>query len=156
MLSLGTFALLEQPDQLAALRADPALIDNTVEELLRYLTIVQLGVTRVATEDVTLGGVDIPAGATVILGTPEANRDPGQWPEPDRLDLRRSRAPHLAFGHGVHQCLGQQLARIEMRIGLGELFSRLPKLRLAVPAGEVPLRADMVIFGVHSLPVTWA
>ncbi|MDR7302968.1 cytochrome P450 [Haloactinomyces albus] len=155
MLGLGTFALLESPDQLAALRANPDLIDNTVEELLRYLSIIQLGVTRVATENVTLGGVDIPAGATVVLGTPEANRDPQQWSEPDRLDLHRPRAPHLAFGHGVHQCLGQQLARIEMRIGLSELFTRLPRLRLAVPAEEVALRNDMLIFGVHSLPVTW-
>jgi cytochrome P450 len=156
MLALGTFALLENPDQLAALRADPALIDSTVEELLRYLSIVQLGVTRVATEDVTLGGVDIPAGATVVIGTPEANRDPQHFPEPDRLDVHRARAPHLAFGHGIHQCLGQQLARIEMRIGFGELFTRLPDLRLAVPAEQIPLRNDMQIFGVHSLPVTWA
>jgi cytochrome P450 len=155
MLGLGTFALLENPEQLAALRADPALIDNTVEELLRYLSIVQLGVTRVATEDVTLGGVDIPAGATVVIGMPEANRDPQHWPDPDRLDLHRPRAPHLAFGHGIHQCLGQQLARIEMRIGLGELFRRLPNLRLAAPADQVPLRNDMQIFGVHALPVTW-
>jgi cytochrome P450 len=156
MLALGTFALLEHPDQLAALRADPALIDNTVEELLRYLSIVQLGVTRVATEDVTVGGVDIPAGSTVVIGTPEANRDPHHVTEPDRLDVHRPRTPHLAFGHGIHQCLGQQLARIEMRIGFGELFTRLPGLRLAVPAEEVPLRNDMQIFGVHSLPVTWA
>ncbi|GAA4867457.1 cytochrome P450 [Saccharopolyspora cebuensis] len=156
MLGLGTFALLENPDQLAALRADPGLIDAAVEELLRYLSIIQLGVTRVATEDVTLGGVDIPAGSTVVLATPEANRDPRSWAEPDRLDLRRARTPHLAFGHGVHQCLGQQLARIEMRVGFAELFGRLPGLRLAVPAEEVPLRNDMLIFGVHSLPVTWA
>ncbi|MFC4011704.1 cytochrome P450 [Nonomuraea purpurea] len=156
MLGLGTYALLEHPEQLAALRADPTLIDNTVEELLRYLTIIQLGVTRVTTQPVTLAGVDIPAGATVVIATPEANRDPQHWPEPDRLDLHRPRTPHLAFGHGVHQCLGQQLARIEMRIGLGELFTRLPALRLAVPADEVPLRNEMLIFGVHSLPVTWA
>jgi cytochrome P450 len=156
MLALGTFALLESPDQLAAVRADPALIDNTVEELLRYLSIIQLGVTRVATEDITLGGVDIPAGATVVLGTPEVNRDPRYWNAPDRLDVHRPRTPHLAFGHGVHQCLGQQLARIEMRIGLSELITRLPGLRLAVPAAEVPLRNNMLIFGVHSLPVTWA
>nr|WP_328815166.1 cytochrome P450 [Nonomuraea cypriaca] len=156
MLGLGTFALLEHPDQLAALRADPGLIDNTVEELLRFLSIIQLGVSRVATEPVTLGGVDIPAGATVVIATPEVNRDPRYWPDPDALDLRRSRTPHLAFGHGVHQCLGQQLARVEMRIGLGELISRLPDLRLAVPAEQVPLRNEMLIFGVHSLPVTWS
>ncbi|WP_226899609.1 cytochrome P450 [Nonomuraea phyllanthi] len=154
-LSLSTFALLENPDQLAALRDDPALIDNAVEELLRYLTIIQLGVNRVTTEPVVLGGVDIPAGATVVIATPEVNRDAGHWPEPDRLDVHRPRTPHLAFGHGVHQCLGQQLARIEMRIGLRELITRLPGLRLAVPAEKVPLRNEMLIFGVHSLPVAW-
>ncbi|MEO3874164.1 cytochrome P450 [Nonomuraea sp. B12E4] len=156
MLGLGTFALLEHPDQLAVLRADPGLIDNAVEELLRFLSIIQLGVSRVTTEPVTVGGVDIPAGTTVVIATPEVNRDPRHWPAPDALDLRRSRTPHLAFGHGVHQCLGQQLARIEMRIGLGELISRLPDLRLAVPAAQVPVRNEMLIFGVHSLPVTWS
>ncbi|WP_326643327.1 cytochrome P450 [Nonomuraea fuscirosea] len=156
MLSLSTFALLEHPDRLAELRADPGLIEGAVEELLRYLSIIQLGVSRVTTEPVTLGGVELPAGATVVIATPEANRDPRQWPDPDVLDLRRPRVPHLAFGHGVHQCLGQQLARIELRIGLGELISRLPGLRLAVPAGQVPVRDEMLIFGVRSLPVTWS
>ncbi|WP_442938965.1 cytochrome P450 [Nonomuraea sp. K271] len=156
MLGLGTFALLEHPGQLEALRADPALIDNTVEELLRFLSIIQLGVSRVTTEPVTLGGVDIPAGATVVIATPEVNRDPRHWADPDAFDVRRERTPHLAFGHGVHQCLGQQLARVEMRIGLSELISRLPDLRLAAPAEQVPLRNEMLIFGVHELPVTWS
>ncbi|WP_436762969.1 cytochrome P450 [Streptosporangium sp. V21-05] len=156
MLGLGTFALLEHPEQLAALRADPALMDNAIEELLRYLSIIQLGVSRVAVEDVTLGDVKIPAGATVIIATPEANRDSRHWDDPDRLDVRRPRAAHLAFGHGIHQCLGQQLARAEMKVGLGELITRMPNLRLAVPAEQVPLRNEMLIFGVHSLPVTWA
>ncbi|MGJ6967206.1 cytochrome P450 [Streptosporangium sp. G11] len=156
MLGLGTFALLEHPDQLAALRADPALMDNAIEELLRYLSIIQMGVSRVAVEDVTLAGVKIPAGATVIIATPETNRDSRHWDDPDRLDVRRPRTPHLAFGHGIHQCLGQQLARAEMRVGLGELITRMPNLRLAVPAEQVPLRNEMLIFGVHSLPVTWA
>ncbi|MCE3551695.1 cytochrome P450 [Pseudonocardia sp. RS11V-5] len=156
MLALGTFALLENPEQLAALRADPALIDTAVEELLRYLSIIQLGVSRIATETVTVGGVEIPAGSSVVVTTPEVNRDTRHWSDPDRLDLGRERAPHLAFGHGIHQCLGQQLARIEMRVGFGELVARLPNLRLAAKAEEVPLRNDMLIFGVHSLPVTWA
>ncbi|WP_262380662.1 cytochrome P450 [Nonomuraea sp. PA05] len=156
MLGLSTFALLQHPEQLAALRADPGLIDNAVEELLRFLSIIQLGVSRVATEPVTLGGVDLPAGATVVIATPEVNRDPRHWPDPDALDLGRARTPHLAFGHGVHQCLGQQLARIELRIGLGELLARLPGLRLAVPAEQVPVRDEMLVFGVHSLPVTWS
>ncbi|MEV0620022.1 cytochrome P450 [Nonomuraea sp. NPDC050404] len=156
MLGLGTFALLEHPEQLAALRADPALLDGAIEELLRYLSIIQMGVTRVATEDLTVDGVRIAAGSTVIIATPETNRDPEHWDEPDRLDVLRPRASHLAFGHGIHQCLGQQLARVEMKVGLGELVTRLPDLRLAVPADQVPLRNEMLIFGVHSLPVTWA
>ncbi|MGW0803350.1 cytochrome P450 [Nonomuraea sp. NPDC002799] len=156
MLGLGTFALLEHPEQLAALRSDPALMDNAIEELLRYLSIIQMGVSRVAIEDVTVADVKIPAGATVIIATPEANRDPRHWDDPDRLDVHRSRATHLAFGHGIHQCLGQQLARAEMKVGLSELITRMPDLRLAVPADKVPLRNEMLIFGVHSLPVTWA
>ncbi|WP_327092202.1 cytochrome P450 [Nonomuraea sp. NBC_01738] len=156
MLGLATFALLEHPEQLARLRDDPGLIDNAVEELLRFLSIIQLGVSRVTTELVTLGGVDLPAGATVVIATPEANRDPRQWPAPGTLDLSRPRTAHLAFGHGVHQCLGQQPARIELRIGLGELISRLPGLRLAVPAEQVPVRDEMLISGVRSLPVTWS
>ncbi|MGY1773288.1 cytochrome P450 [Blastococcus sp. SYSU D00813] len=156
MLSLGALALLSHPEQVEALRADPALFDNAVEELLRYLSIVQFGVTRIAMEDLTLGGVDVPAGATVIVAMPEVNRDPGHFPDPDRFDVTRPRTSHLAFGHGVHQCLGQQLARIEMRIGLEELFTRLPGLRLAVPVEEVPVKNEMLIYGLHSLPVTWA
>ncbi len=156
MLSLGALALLTHPEQLAALRADRSLFDDAVEELLRYLSIVQLGVTRIATEDLTLGGVEIPAGATVVLATPEVNRDPAHFPDPDRFDVTRPRSSHLAFGHGVHQCLGQQLARIEMRIGLEELVTRLPGLRLAVPVEEVPVKNEMLIYGLHALPVTWA
>ena len=155
-LALGVFALLERPEQLAALRADPSLIDGTVEELLRYCSIIQLGVSRVATEDVTVGDVRVAAGETVVLATPETNRDPRHWDTPDDFDVQRPRAPHLAFGHGIHQCLGQQLARTEMRVGIHELVTRMPDLRLAVPAEEVPLRNDMLIFGVHALPVTWS
>ncbi|MFI9593178.1 cytochrome P450 [Nonomuraea sp. NPDC052265] len=156
MLGLGAFALLEHPGQLAALREDPSLVDNAVEELLRFLSIIQLGVTRVTTGPVTLGGADLPAGSTVVIATPEVNRDPRHWPDADRFDVNRARVPHLAFGHGVHQCLGQQLARVEMRGGLKELITRLPGLRLAVPAERVPVRDEMLVFGVHSLPVTWS
>lgn len=155
-LALSVFALLENPDQLAALREDLSLIDGAVEELLRHLSIIQLGVSRVTTAPVTLGGAEIPAGATVVVATPEVNRDARHWADPDRLDVRRPRTPHLAFGHGVHQCLGQQLARVELQIGLRELITRLPGLRLAVPADEVPARNTMLIFGVHSLPVAWS
>ncbi|MGH3889341.1 MAG: cytochrome P450 [Pseudonocardiaceae bacterium] len=155
MLAFGTFALLEHPDQLRALRADPSLIDGAVEELLRYLSIVHIGLTRVALEPVKFGGQEIPAGATVLISVPETNRDPEHWANPGSLDVTRARSPHLAFGHGVHQCLGQQLARVEMTVGFTELLRRLPGLRLAIPPQDVPLRSDMLVFGVHALPVHW-
>jgi cytochrome P450 len=156
MLALGTFALLQHPEQLDAFRADPALTDPAVEELLRYLSILHLGApNRAALEDVALGGQLIRAGETVVLGLPAVNRDRARFVDPDVLRLDRDARQHLAFGFGIHQCLGQQLARIEMRIGLRALFARFPTLRLAVPAGEVPLRDSAVVYGVRRLPVTW-
>ncbi|GAA2548379.1 MULTISPECIES: cytochrome P450 [Streptomyces] len=155
MLSLGTFALLRNPDQLAALRADPALTDGAVEELLRYLTVAKTFM-RTALEDVELGGRTIEAGTTVVLSYHTANRDPERFADPDVLDLRRKYDGHLAFSHGIHQCLGQQLARVEMRVAFRALIDRFPTLRLAVPAEEVALRPETAdIFGVKSLPVTW-
>jgi cytochrome P450 len=155
MLALGTFALLRNPAQLAALRADPALADQAVEELMRYLTVLKQ-LTRVALEDVELGGQTIKAGTTVILSYNTANRDPERFTDPHLLDLRRQEGGHLAFGHGIHQCLGQQLARVEMRVAFPALVSRFPTLRLAVPAEEVALRPETAdIYGVKSLPVTW-
>jgi cytochrome P450 len=155
MLALGTFALLRNPAQLAALRADPALADRAVEELLRYLTVAKTFM-RTALEDVTLGGQNIEAGTTVILSYNTANRDPEHFADPQVLDLRRQDGGHLAFGHGIHQCLGQQLARVEMRVAFPALVNRFPTLRLAVPAEEVGLRPETAdIYGVKSLPVTW-
>ncbi|OUC96765.1 cytochrome P450 [Streptosporangium minutum] len=155
MLALGTFALLQNPEQLAALRADPALTDGAVEELLRYLSVAKQ-FPRVALEDVELGGRTIKAGSTVILSYHTANRDPERFTDPHALDLRRQDGGHLAFGHGIHQCLGQQLARVEMRVALPALINRFPTLRLAVPAEEVALRPETAdIYGVKSLPVAW-
>ncbi|MEV4432729.1 cytochrome P450 [Streptomyces sp. NPDC049555] len=155
MLALGTFALLQHPQQLAALRADPALTDGAVEELLRYLSVAKTFM-RTALEDVEVGGRTIEAGTTVILSYNTANRDPERFTDPHVLDLRRQTTGHLAFGHGIHQCLGQQLARIEMRVALPALLNRFPTLRLAVPAEEVALRPETAdIHGVKSLPVTW-
>ncbi|NUP64662.1 MAG: cytochrome P450 [Nonomuraea sp.] len=155
MLALGTFALLQNPDQLAALRADPTLTDQAVEELLRYLSVAKQ-FFRVALEDVELGGHTIKAGTMVILSLNTANRDPGRFPNPHTLDLRRQDGGHLAFSHGIHQCLGQQLARVEMRVAFPALLNRFPTLRLAVPAEEVALRPETAdIYGVKSLPVTW-
>jgi cytochrome P450 len=155
MLALGTFALLQHPDELSALRGDPGLIDNAVDELLRYLTIVYIGPTRTALEDVELDGQLIKAGETVTLSLPAANRDPNRFGHPDTLDFGRPARGHLALGHGVHQCLGQELARIQMRIAYPALFRRFPTLRVAVPPQEVPMRVNMAFYGVHQLPVSW-
>ncbi|WP_043617949.1 cytochrome P450 [Nonomuraea candida] len=155
MLALGTFALLRNPDQLAALRADPSLTDQAVEELLRYLTVAKQ-FFRVALEDVELAGHTIEAGTTVVLALNTANRDPERFRNPHALDIHRQDGGHLAFSHGIHQCLGQQLARVEMRVAFPALFNRFPTLRLAVPAEEVALRPEIAdIYGVKSLPVTW-
>ncbi|MFC5823429.1 cytochrome P450 [Nonomuraea insulae] len=156
MLALGTFALLQNPEQLAALRAaDPALTDAAVEELLRYLSVAKQ-FTRVALEDVELGGHAIKAGSTLILSYATANRDPERFTDPHALDIQRQDGGHLAFSHGIHQCLGQQLARVELRVALPALLNRFPALRLAVPAEEVALRPETAdIYGVKSLPVTW-
>ncbi|MFF4359296.1 cytochrome P450 [Streptomyces sp. NPDC001604] len=156
MLSLGTFALLQNPAQLAALRADPTLTDGAVEELLRYLSVAKTFM-RTALEDVEVGGRIIEAGTTVVLSYNTANRDPERFADPHMLDLQRQDVGgHLAFSHGIHQCLGQQLARVEMRVAFRALLDRFPTLRLAVPAEDVVLRPETAdIYGVKSLPVTW-
>ncbi|MGW2119502.1 cytochrome P450 [Streptomyces zhihengii] len=155
MLSLGTFALLRNPEQFAALRDDPALTDGAVEELLRYLSVAKT-FHRTALEDVELGGQTVRAGTTVVLSYNTANRDPDRFADPHALDIRRQAAGHLAFSHGIHQCLGQQLARVEMRVAFRALVDRFPTLRLAVPPSEVALRPETAdIFGVKRLPVTW-
>ncbi|QES48297.1 cytochrome P450 [Streptomyces venezuelae] len=154
MIGLSVFALLSHPEQLAALKTEPDLTDRAVEELLRYLTITHTGL-RTALEDVELGGQLVKAGDTVTLAAGAANRDPEKYPDPDTLDIRRQAAGQLTFGHGIHQCLGQHLARVEVGVALRELFARFPALRLAVPAEEVPLRTDSDFYGVKSLPVTW-
>src|SRR6185503_3835114 len=118
--------------------------------------ILQFGTIRTALEDVEVGGVLIKEGETVSLSLSAANRDPERFDRPDVLDIKRSASGHMGFGHGVHQCLGQQLARIEMRIGFAALFREFPNLRLAVPVEEIPLRTDMAIYGVHALPVEWS
>ncbi|MEV4381037.1 cytochrome P450 [Streptosporangium sp. NPDC049644] len=155
MLGLGTFALLQHPEQLAALRADPSLADNAVEELLRYLSIIHIGPIRAALEDVEVDGELIRAGEVVTLSVQAANRDPSRFTDPDRLDITGPASGHLTFGHGLHQCLGQQLARVEMRTAFPMLFDRFPDLRLAVPAQEVRMRDTMSIYGVRELPVRW-
>ncbi|MCP2291100.1 cytochrome P450 [Nocardia amikacinitolerans] len=154
MLGLGTFALLEHPEQLAELRANPELLPDAVEELLRYLSVADI-FYRYATDDIEVCGETITKGSTVVVSLLAANRDPERFDNPDALDIRREARGRLAFGHGIHTCLGQQLARIEMRAGFAGLLRRFPTLELAVPADEVKLRTDMNIYGVHELPVTW-
>ncbi|MFH8294685.1 cytochrome P450 [Streptomyces sp. NPDC018059] len=154
MIAYGTFALLSHPDQFAALRDDPGLAESAVEELMRYLSIAQTG-ARTALEDVEVAGRLVRAGETVVVSMEAANRDPARFPAPDTLDVRRKATGHLGFGHGIHQCLGQQLARIELRVALPALVTRFPTLRLAAAPEDIPLRTGMNIFGVHELPVTW-
>ncbi|UQX04211.1 cytochrome P450 [Streptomyces sp. RerS4] len=154
MIAHGTFALLSHPAQAEALRSDPDLGPQVVEELMRYLTVAPTTV-KSALEDVELDGRLIKAGETVTLSIEAANRDPERFPDPDVLDVHRKATGHLGFGHGIHQCLGQQLARVELTVALPALLRRFPTLRLAIPAEEVPLRTNMNIYGVHRLPVTW-
>ncbi|CAL9650002.1 cytochrome P450 [Streptomyces sp. DH-12] len=156
MIGLGAYALLTHPDQLALLREDDSLADNAVEELLRYLPLFRSGGMRAATRDTEVLGRQVKKGECVVLSLASANRDPARYgADADRLDLRRSATGHVAFGHGPHQCLGSQLARLEMRIAYTALLRRFPGLRLAVPPDEVPLRDDMVIHGTHRLPIAW-
>ncbi|MFI8456600.1 cytochrome P450 [Kitasatospora sp. NPDC085464] len=155
MTALSVLALLRNPDQLDHLRRHPESVPGAVEELLRYLTIVHSGLTRVATEDVEVGGVRIRAGEGVICMISTANRDTLEFPGGDELDLTRDARRHLAFGFGVHQCLGQPLARLELQIALDTILRRLPRLRLAVPFEAVRFRGEMLIYGVHELPIAW-
>jgi cytochrome P450 len=158
MITLGTLALLENPDQLAVLRAteDPKLIAGAVEELLRYLTIPQSGRRRVAVEDIEIGEVLIRGGEGLILASDLANRDESVFDDPDRLDLRRPARRHASFGGGPHQCLGQPLARVELQIVYPTLFRRIPTLRRAADLDQIPFKQPgESIYGVCELPVTW-
>jgi cytochrome P450 len=157
MIALGTLALLEHPDQLAALRDtdNPKLIAGAVEELLRYLNITHNGRRRVAVEDIAIGGQVIRAGDGVIFANDVANRDEETFADPGRLDVHRDARRHVAFGFGVHQCLGQPLARVELQVVYGTLYRRIPNLRLAVNVDQVPFKHDAVTYGVYELPVTW-
>ncbi|MFD8361445.1 cytochrome P450 [Streptomyces hygroscopicus] len=157
MIALGTLALFEHPDQLALLRDtdDPALVSSAVEELLRYLHITHNGRRRVATEDIEIAGEVIRAGEGLILANDIANRDPEVFAEPDRLDIRRDARRHVAFGFGVHQCLGQPLARMELQVVYGTLYRRIPTLRPATELERIPFKHDGSVYGVYELPVTW-
>lgn len=154
MISLGTYTLLRHPRRLAELRADPGLLPAAVEELLRFLSIAD-GMLRVAREDVEVDGTVIRAGDGVIFSTSLINRDDTVYADADALDWERPARHHVAFGFGIHQCLGQNLARTELEIALGTLLRRLPGLRLAAPAEEIPFKPGDTIQGMLELPVTW-
>lgn len=155
MLGLGTLALLRHPDQLRLMRDHPEHVEAAVEELLRWLSIVNTGFVRITTEPVELCGVRLEAGELVMASLAAANHDPALAPDPDALDLTRGSIGHLAFGHGVHHCLGAPLARTEMRIAFPALLRRFPGLRLADPGQEVEMRRSSFIYGVARLPVAW-
>ncbi|MFF1481582.1 cytochrome P450, partial [Streptomyces sp. NPDC058301] len=154
MLSLGTFTLLEHPERLAELRADPSLMPVAVEELMRFLSIAD-GILRVATEDIEVAGTVIRAEEGVVLATSLINRDGSVYPDADALDWHRPARHHVGFGFGIHQCLGQNLARAEMEIALSGLLTRLPGLRLAAPADRIPFKPGDTLQGMLELPVTW-
>jgi cytochrome P450 len=158
MIGIGVLALLENPEQLAILRDtdDQKVVANAVEELLRYLSIIQNGQRRVATEDIEIAGETIKAGEGIIIDLSPANWDPKAFPQPDQLDLQRPEADkNLAFGFGRHQCVGQQLARAELQIVFSTLLRRIPTLALAKPIDEIPFKNDKLAYGVYELPVTW-
>ncbi|MEU6721328.1 cytochrome P450 [Nonomuraea sp. NPDC046802] len=154
MLGLGTLALLRHPDQLAMLRDDPARIGPAVEELLRWLSIVP-SLVRTTTTEVEIAGHTIPAGSLVAPSPLAANRDRALIDAPDTLDITREAVGHVAFGHGVHHCLGAPLARMEMRIAFPALLKRLPGLALADPEERADFRAFSAVYGLQSLRVTW-
>ncbi|MEQ3552414.1 cytochrome P450 [Pseudonocardia nematodicida] len=156
MLALGTLALMENPEQADAIRADPDLARPAVEELLRWLSIVHTGVPRVTTVDTELRGVPIPADSIVVCSLPSANRDPAAGAaDPAHLDVRHGGAGHVAFGHGVHHCLGAPLARMEMTTAFPALLRRFPALAPAGPVPPTAFRAYHFVYGMHTLPVTW-
>ncbi len=155
MIALATLTLLEHPEQLALFRSDPAVVPGAVEELLRFLSPGDIAVSRVALADIAIGGVVIREGEGMILLGGSANRDPAAFPDPDVLDLRRDTSGHVAFGHGVHRCLGAEIARAELTIVLETLFHRIPGIRLAKPWNELAYKDGALVYGLHKMPVNW-
>ncbi|MEU0834395.1 cytochrome P450 [Streptomyces sp. NPDC005969] len=154
LIGSGIAALLAHPDQLQMLREDPALLPGAIEEFLRYDGPVSPGIARFAREDVTIAGVAVPRGATVLVASAIADRDPARFSDPDHLDITRQDNTHLAFGHGIHYCLGAPLARLEGQIAIGTVLRRLHHLTLAVPPGELQWRPGG-LRGPERLPVTF-
>ncbi|MFF5228811.1 cytochrome P450 [Dactylosporangium sp. NPDC000521] len=154
MISHGMLALLEHPSELERLRQDPSLAGAAAEELVRYLG-VGSGLLREVTEDTSIAGQPVKAGDYVVVAIQSANRDTDLHPDGDRLDIGRATGPHLGFGHGPHQCVGQQLARLELTTVLATLPRRIPSLRLAVPLDDIRFKVETSVYGPETLPVTW-
>ncbi|MFG1807405.1 cytochrome P450 [Streptomyces sp. NPDC049040] len=157
LISNGVLALLTHPEQLAALRADPeGLLDGAVEEILRYDGPVETPTYRFTVEPVEIGGTVIPGdGRLVLIAIADADRDPARFPEPDRFDIRRDARGHIAFGHGIHYCVGAPLARLEARIALRGLLDAFPDLALDADPAELPWRGGVMMRGPRQLPVRW-
>ena len=155
MISLGTLAVLRDPAALRPAVTDSDQIPQTVEEMLRYFSIADTGTGRLAIAETEIGGTKVRAGDGVIISLLAANHDPAVFPDPGTLDPARRIRPHVAFGYGPHQCLGQSLARTELAIVYETLFRRIPGLRLAVPLDELPVKNNAFVYGLHELPVTW-
>jgi len=156
LIASSTLALLTHPQEKTRLRDDPSLLPAAVEELLRFTNPVNHANDRFTTEDVPVGDVVIPAGEWVLPATSSANRDSAQFPDPDRLNLGRDASGHVAFGHGVHYCLGAPLARMEAEVALGALLARFPEILLARPPRELLWRPVSLMNGLESLPVRLA
>jgi cytochrome P450 len=157
MIALSVALLLQHPDQLDELRTtdDETLMPRAIEELLRFHTIAHFGQRRMAIEDIEIGGVTVKAGEGIILAIEGANRSPEVYPDPDTFDIHREMPGHLAFGWGPHGCIGQSLARLELKIALTTLFRRIPTLHLAAEIDDLTFKDDAMIYGVHTLPVSW-
>lgn len=155
MLAVGTLALLTHPDQLEWFRQHPEHTDQAVEELLRFLSVAHSGIPRITTRDVEIGGTTIPKGDQVLFALSPANRDPRFIGEPDRLDLTRKPGAHVAFGHGVHHCLGAPLARMEMQTAFPALLRRFPNLALGIPEHDIRFPPHHVVYGLETLPIVW-
>nr|WP_042196859.1 cytochrome P450 [Kibdelosporangium sp. MJ126-NF4]CEL22597.1 putative cytochrome P450 hydroxylase [Kibdelosporangium sp. MJ126-NF4]CTQ89739.1 putative cytochrome P450 hydroxylase [Kibdelosporangium sp. MJ126-NF4] len=155
MIALSTAVLLQRPDALADLRNHPELAPSAVEEMLRYLSVVQFGLLRYATEDIRFGAQTIRAGEWLVAALGSGNRDERVYEQADVIALDRTAKTHLAFGFGIHQCLGQQLARIELQEVYARLFRRVPGIRLAVSPDQISFKDNALVYGVHQLPITW-
>lgn len=155
LIASGTLALLQHPRELERLRQDPTLLKSAIEELLRYTNPVEMATERHAREDVELGGVTIPRGELVLAVLASANRDAAQFADPDKLDITRDPNRHVAFGQGIHYCLGAPLARLEGQIALATLLCTLPGLRLDAAPNTLRWRPTYIVRGLEALPVAF-